>query len=267
MTEKELRMLELERQSKERTFEEFEEDFKKYSMFSKDDVLKKIDKIIFEIENDIFIVKFATTEKEILLNSLREAYSEFVHSLFPDVSFLPGFWSYNIQINITSIDIYITKHIIDVDKKIYAREQMLVYRYDIAMLSVNEYSNKFNVAKTTVRDWIRRGKLSNVKKNGSDWLIPSLVSPTFEKSRIMRFKITKENSDLVKEFPFMKGAKYVLIRKIKSNRNYYITTFYDDNKTDIDDCYLDTKKAEIFILKLLSLDCAEEESDDVIYYV
>src|SRR5699024_3086834 len=42
-------------------------------------------------------------------------------------------------------------------------------------LNVKEFAKINNVADTTVRQWIRRGKIRTAKKVGRDWLIPSIA--------------------------------------------------------------------------------------------
>ena len=42
-------------------------------------------------------------------------------------------------------------------------------------LSVEEYAKVYDVKPTTVRQWIRRGKIRNAKKIGRDWLISELA--------------------------------------------------------------------------------------------
>ena len=41
-------------------------------------------------------------------------------------------------------------------------------------LSVEEYSKKYDVDPSTVRQWIRRGKIRTAWKSGNEWMIPEL---------------------------------------------------------------------------------------------
>ena len=45
-----------------------------------------------------------------------------------------------------------------------------------ALLSVEEYAAVYNVSVTTVRQWIRRGKIRSAIKNGCEWSIPELAA-------------------------------------------------------------------------------------------
>ncbi|MFB6468228.1 helix-turn-helix domain-containing protein [Cytobacillus sp. Hz8] len=42
-------------------------------------------------------------------------------------------------------------------------------------LKVGQFAELHNVTETTVRQWIRRGKLRTAKKVGRDWLMPSIA--------------------------------------------------------------------------------------------
>lgn len=52
-----------------------------------------------------------------------------------------------------------------------------IYRLPCELMTVAEYAELSGVTVITVRQWIRRGKLRTARKNGRDWLIPSLSMP------------------------------------------------------------------------------------------
>ena len=93
----------------------------------------------------------------------------------------PENWFYSFSITNTNAALYLRhisglkeeegKIILDID------ETFRLINYPVKQFSVEEYAAATNTEAVTVRQWIRRGKLRNALKVGSEWRIPEITDP------------------------------------------------------------------------------------------
>jgi len=70
-------------------------------------------------------------------------------------------------------------------------------------LTVEQYAELYNVTTTTVRQWIRRGKLRTAKKKGRDWLIPALADKPKRGFESATYYWDMLSNDILSAFPFL----------------------------------------------------------------
>lgn len=117
-------------------------------------------------------------------------------------------------------------------------EEFILFNVKCNYLSVEAYAQKYNVSVTTVRQWIRRGKIRSAKKVGRNWLIPELtdeISRGF-KPVIYFWDLLPDN--LVESFPYLKECD-----SIKIVQDSYCKKIYN--------IYLNNEKAKT-VNKILS---------------
>ena len=93
----------------------------------------------------------------------------------------PENWFYSFSITNTNAALYLRhisglkeeegKILLDID------ETFRLINYPVKQFSVEEYAAATNTESVTVRQWIRRGKLRNALKVGSEWRIPEITDP------------------------------------------------------------------------------------------
>ncbi len=93
----------------------------------------------------------------------------------------PENWFYSYSITNTNAALYLRhisglkeeegKILLDID------ETFRLINYPVKQFSVEEYAAATNTEAVTVRQWIRRGKLRNALKVGSEWRIPEITDP------------------------------------------------------------------------------------------
>lgn len=93
----------------------------------------------------------------------------------------PENWFYSFSITNTNAALYLRhiaglkeeegKILLDID------ETFRLINYPVKQFSVEEYAAATNTEAVTVRQWIRRGKLRNALKIGSEWRIPEITDP------------------------------------------------------------------------------------------
>lgn len=73
------------------------------------------------------------------------------------------------------------------------------------MMSVAEFAALHRVQPVAVRQWIRRGKLRAIKKQGRDWLIASIAEKPSRNYKPVRYEWDCMVREMYKDFPFLKG--------------------------------------------------------------
>ena len=89
------------------------------------------------------------------------------------------YYDYDIKNDSITLSLYKCNNIeFDNDNEISSMEMQLehtIVEVKCDYLSVEQYAKQYGVTDTTVRQWIRRGKLRTAKKKGRDWVIPALA--------------------------------------------------------------------------------------------
>jgi hypothetical protein len=89
-------------------------------------------------------------------------------------------------------------------------------------LTVEQYAIMQSVTPITVRQWIRRGKLRHAKKNGRDWLIPSLEEKPSRGYESVQYTWDEIPQDTLEEFPFLKMYTSLFIYQDENDKTKYI---------------------------------------------
>lgn len=118
-------------------------------------------------------------------------------------------------------------------------------------LTVEQYAELYDVTTTTVRQWIRRGKLRTAKKSGREWLIPALA----DKPRRGFDRVTYEwetlPQDIISAFPFLDKARCVhLFQNDVDKKMFYAITNWprDDNRERVDLTAKERERLEIMLI-------------------
>lgn len=78
-------------------------------------------------------------------------------------------------------------------------------------LTVAQYAVLYGVTTTTVRQWIRRGKLRTAVKKGRDWLIPALADKPRRGFESVTYHWKVLTGDIIESFPFLAEADCVYL--------------------------------------------------------
>ena len=153
-------------------------------------------------------------------------------------------WAINstgIRLQIVSIDATIEDDYAFVDTAVLFEREIAPARY----LTVSEYAKLYGVESVTVRQWIRRGKLFNVKKVAGEWLISefALYEPG-RRYRPRKYHLGNTFGAIPEEYGFIKQYRSLSIRQSAEDRKVFIINLYknenceDEYVEEIDD-YLD----------------------------
>jgi len=89
-------------------------------------------------------------------------------------------------------------------------------------LTVEQYAKMQNVSPITVRQWIRHGKLRYAKKNGYEWLIPSLENKPPRGYQHVTYIWEELNQEILDQFPFLSMCKSIFIYQDEKVKSKYI---------------------------------------------
>ena len=134
------------------------------------------------------------------------------------------------------------------------------------MLSLDEFSQQYEVERGTVLQWIRRGKLRSVRRIGRDWQISELTELPGHKYVPGNFSWHDELSDLPDEFAYLREPSTIQIAQDKADPSRYNLTIYRMNRLSTEPHIefregLTAKEREKLELTLLShplVDCSSE---------
>jgi len=118
--------------------------------------------------------------------------------------------------------------------------------------TVEQYATIHQVTPTTVRQWIRRGKLRTAQKAGRDWLIPAIADKPTRGFKSVTYTWDRLPKEIEETYPFLKGFDCVYIyqdEEQKTRFNCIIGYPGQSNRTKIS---LSLKEREKFELDLIS---------------
>ena len=273
------------------------EQFSSFSMLTKEDILKRINR---ERNN---LSKKMKEEKDNSILSRYEIIDRMFTSLFDDVEEsnlfdLPkwdpkadpeGVWRY--QIVLGSLGMKLQMSFVDgildnqdiygycfdednyVDDAKYFNVTDVYDEYDLIeeksrLLTVEEFAKQNNVKVVTVRQWIRRGKLRSAIKMGGEWRIPELASVP-DKSRGYRtvyYTLKSPMNQFIEGFEDINEFNSITIEKAIDN--LYEICFKSFVKRTEKRVMIDTAKREKFELYLISSGnaiCYDNNEEGYIY--
>lgn len=202
--------------------EEAYDDFIKNALTNKSQVVDRIKTYIDKINSNEMLQNMTVFDRSIIVSSLYRVLREITYKLFPDLSKQEGRWSYTIYIFEGKIQI--RYQVIGFS---LAFMQWMIEQYDTfyecetVLYSVSEYAEQHRVSETTVREWIRRGKIDSAVKKGLEWFIPALTKPLDKLRSSIRFERESYDDDF-SDFPIINNdAEMIVIEKAKRENGIY----------------------------------------------
>jgi len=133
-------------------------------------------------------------------------------------------------------------------------------------LTVEQYANLYGVTTTTIRQWIRRGKLRTAKKMGRDWLIPALADKPTRGFQSASYNWTYLPQPIRDEFPFLKEYNTIYIYQDSDKSKFQCIMGWpgSDNRYCITLSATEREKLE---LALISSNCVnvEDTSNSIMF--
>ena len=125
------------------------------------------------------------------------------------------------------------------------------YTYQYHGETINYMSDQSFVTAGTVRQWIRRGKIRNAMKVGSEWRIPELTELPTRGYSAGVYMWHERLKNLPEEYEFLNNYAAVLINQDQVDKNYFNISFVARG-VDTKEMRVDVKEREKIELFLIS---------------
>lgn len=233
--------------------------FENGAIRTKEKVLSEIDRMIIRVEKN---ESSDTNHTAAFYSRLRNLLLKFRESVEETILFekLEDFWEYVIDIDDTGIvlklnhvdDIEIDEEGHEIFSSIDTSFELITMKAKV--LTVERYAEAYGVTGTTVRQWIRRGKIKSAIKNGREWRIPELAEITGRGYQYGCYSWEDELSDIPEEYAFLNECTGVDITQDDENKNVFHIYCWNGEEEDEKNWSFDlnTKEKEKFELMLIS---------------
>ena len=245
------------------TDEDIQEDFDETMLRTKEDILKDIDVLLKNIEtesqNDTKHSKAYYTRFTNLVARFR---AEVDKRTFPDK--MNGWWAYSYDVRETGITLELIHYYTpDLNDEGYIDSLCGETRFDLLrvktkLLTVEQYAQAYEVTTTTVRQWIRRGKLRSAVKQGSEWRIPELAEVRDRGYHGTYYSRNEFLTDVPEGYSFINDYDSIHIEQNEGDKNLFTLGFdirsddFEEIKKHHKEMQVDTKEREKFELFLIS---------------
>lgn len=126
---------------------------------------------------------------------------------------LNDWWGYGITVRVTGISLMLCHLLVVYDGNrattdkyrttgvLLSDEEYAIHTTETKMMTLDEFGKMYDVSADTVRQWIRRGKIKEALKFGSDWRIPGITDISDGKLHVGDYKWNEKLSNYPTEFP------------------------------------------------------------------
>lgn len=234
----------------------FNEDF----LRSKDDIIGDIDSLLKSVDRNR---KETPTRSQAYYNRYVDLIKRFKKKVelcsFPEN--LEGWWYYEYEVHETGIVLYLnhssTPHL---DNEGNITTLMVDTTFNLLkvgakMLTVDQYAKANDVTTTTVRQWIRRGKLRTAVKQGGEWRIPELAEIRERGYTYVQYEWEEYLTGFPENYEFVNNYGFLTISQNKVQKNMFDISFHRKRKSNIAAEYemqLDQKEKEKLELLFIS---------------
>jgi len=204
--------------------------FKRDYLFTKEDILKSLDLYMENIEyndDEDYGYTDAMVKKQIeLCNKFKK---ELKKCKLPILTELWWYYNYSftgdgVELNLCAAD-EDSIEINDGDDYIGSMSYIIEHKLlDIKceLVTIEQYAEIQEVSPNTVKQWIKRGRLRNAKKNGEDWLIPSIENKPSREYESVDYLIEDSTSLNIQEFPLVSMCDSIWIYQDKEDKSKFI---------------------------------------------
>lgn len=193
-------------------------------LFSKEDVLKS-----FNAYTEYIITTkeegFSEENRKMLLKLCKKFKVKLNDCILPMLS--DDWWFYEYSLTSDGFELYMTYcDEIKVDEdgmgsSMTLSQQTTLISVKCDYFTLKEYADYYKVSETTVRKWIEKGKIRKVKKDGDDWLIPSIKDKPKRGFKNVTYTWEKLPESTLAIFPLLKDHNELHIYQDNEDRSKY----------------------------------------------
>ena len=227
---------------------------------TQNDIIYDIDFLLREIQKDKESdTKHSAAYYKRYIDLLKRFKQTIEQTVFPQQ--LEDWWFYDYEVEETGVTLRL-KHAkyADMNSEGYYDSFSIDTCFDLIkigteLLTVEQYAKANDVTTTTVRQWIRRGKLRTAVKQGSEWRIPDLAEVRDRGYKFVQYEWKEFLTGFPEKYDYINKYRLVTINQNDEHKDLYEVTF-TRNKEDIDapdkEIELSQKEKEKFELLLIS---------------
>ena len=204
----------------------FEEDF----IRSKEELLKDIDSLLKWVER---VRRGTHTRSQAYYNRYLDLVERFREKVrrkkFPEK--IDGWWYYEYEVLETGVILYLnhmSMPYLDNEGNITnvsVDTSFELFKVSSKMLTVEQYAKANDVTPTTVRQWIRRGKLRTAVKQGGEWRIPELAEVRDRGYKCAQYEWEDYLTTFPAEYSYINDYRMVTIEQDKDHKDIFNLVF------------------------------------------
>lgn len=229
---------------------------------SKNKLVQRIRQEITTLRNQVGKLSKDNFEQQAYLDAKVENLNSFRDTVENATLFeqLSPWWVYEFSISCIGTTLYI-RHINTAEiEGEEDNEWLTIYDYDATyrliqnncrLLSTEEYATSRNVAPSTIRVWIRRGKLRSAVKIGNAWKIPELSPPIKRGYTEASYSWETYLDGIPEEYAFLKKPGNLIIRQ-NSNKQGFTAIIFNMCDTFRKELHFSNAEAEKFESMLIA---------------
>ncbi len=114
----------------------------------------------------------------------------------------------------------------------------------VPFIAIDEFASQRGVKTATVRQWIRRGKLRNAERRGSNWFVASTEGKPERGFSSGTYYCDSDEGDLSDHFPLPKGSRSIYLQQDGSSCAECVASVYGADGNLIDKLQLNQSNRE-----------------------
>lgn len=204
---------------------------------TKADLLWIIDYLLKKIEeNSKKETKHSPAYYSRYMNLVERFKDKVEKTVFPEK--LEELWHYDYDIRETGITLTL-EHVdsFDLDDEgnidfVMADTVFELMHIKAELLTVEQYAQAYGVTTTTVRQWIRRGKIRTAVKQGNEWRIPELAEVIDRGYRYIQYKWDEYLTGFPEEYAFINDYNLISIEQNTEHKDIFDVCFSGKNEEE-----------------------------------
>ena len=216
--------------------------FNLWAIRTKDELLGAIDEYIDRIEqhDDIEIVRKGRSKP--LVDVMKDFRKKVARTPLADLD--QDFCAYEVEITDTEIELSINAFkdiVVDDNGEILKSSSEVTPEIIVVSapyIPIDQFAEMQGVKAATVRQWIRRGKIRNVKKLGSEWMVASTEGQPERGFTGGVFYCTDQDGDMSRLFPLKEGTHSIELWKANQYSEECLATMRDFDHHVLDEIKL-----------------------------
>lgn len=231
-----------------------------YSNFNKEDLIDSMQEEIAKIEAEAKVGKRPSFYYAAKLQLVKDMLAKLEKSAVLELE-MDSEWSYIYQLDVYGLRIYLIYDSIDEeDNIVYQRSVFLEVK--ARPMTSEVYAELYGVDDTTVRQWIRRGKLPAVRKIGGEWRLTELMIPRGRGYDFRLYGWDRNGANFTGDLAFLQKYdgvsleqlgtdRYFICPRYRNGQSVFINLHAKSEDAALEGIEMNQKEKQFFELKLL----------------